>query len=109
MLLEKKWILKILFYLYKIQTVELVLSRAKNGGRKAPSKNFGMVPTWKTKKGKTSKFVDAGGHNRNKREREELATWNWSTERGGKKNEFTLGTERCESIHNLYINILLLN
>jgi hypothetical protein len=40
-----------------------------------------MVPTWKTKKGKTSKFVDAGGYNRNERE-EELATWIGSTERG---------------------------
>jgi hypothetical protein len=28
------------------------------------------VPTWKTIKGKTSKFVDAGGYNRNERERE---------------------------------------
>ena len=27
-----------------------------------------MVPTWKSKKGKTSKFVDAGGYNRNERE-----------------------------------------
>ena len=35
--------------------------------KKAPSKNFGMVPIWKTKKGKTSKFVDAGGYNRNGR------------------------------------------
>ena len=34
-------------------------------GRKGPSENFGMVPTWKVKKGKTSKFVDAGGCNRN--------------------------------------------
>ena len=30
--------------------------------------NFGIVPTRKTKKGKTSKFVDAGGFNRNERE-----------------------------------------
>ena len=29
-----------------------------------------MVPTWKTKKGKTLKFVEAGGYNRNERERE---------------------------------------
>ena len=39
------------------------------GPRKAPSKNFGMLSTWKTKKGKTSKFMDAGGYNRNERER----------------------------------------
>ena len=30
-----------------------------------------MVPTWKTKKGKTSKFVNAGRYNMNERE------WNW--------------------------------
>ena len=29
-----------------------------------------MVLTWKTKKGKTSKFMDAGDYNRNERERE---------------------------------------
>jgi hypothetical protein len=28
-------------------------------------KNFGMVSTWKTKKGKTSKFICAGGYDRN--------------------------------------------
>jgi len=28
-----------------------------------------MVPTWKTKKGKTSEFLDAGGYNKNMRER----------------------------------------
>ena len=28
-----------------------------------------MVPTWKTKKGKTPEFLDAGGYNRNERER----------------------------------------
>ena len=44
------------------------MASAKNGGRKAPQKNFGMVSTWKTKKGKTAKFVDAGGYNRNERE-----------------------------------------
>jgi hypothetical protein len=42
-----------------------------------------MVPTWNTKKGKTSEFLDAGGYNRN--ERGELATWNGSTERGGER------------------------
>jgi hypothetical protein len=26
-----------------------------------------MVPPWKTKKGKTSAFLDAGGYNRNER------------------------------------------
>ena len=29
-----------------------------------------MVSIWKTKKGKTTKFVDVGGCNRNERERE---------------------------------------
>jgi len=60
-----------------------------------------MVPTWKTKKGKTSEFLDAGGYNRN--ESGELATWNGSTERGGER-KFTLGTERYENIKNLYVN-----
>ena len=31
----------------------------------SPSENVGMVPTWKTKKRKTLKFVDAGDYNRN--------------------------------------------
>ena len=37
----------------------IVVNNAKDGPRKTPWKNFGMVPTWKTEKGKTSKFVDA--------------------------------------------------
>ena len=41
-------------------TVELVWPHAKNGQKKATSKNFGMVSTWKKKKWKTLKFVDAG-------------------------------------------------
>ena len=40
--------------MYKIQTVELVWPRAKDRLRKAPSRNFEMVPIWKTKKGKIS-------------------------------------------------------
>jgi hypothetical protein len=59
MLLEKKNIKK--------QAVELVRPRSEDGPRKATSKNFGMLPTWKTNKGKTSKFVDAGGYNKNER------------------------------------------
>jgi hypothetical protein len=48
-----------------------------------------MVPTWKSKKGKSSKFVDAGGYNRNERE------GNWRLGMGRqreveKKNIFTL-------------------
>ena len=50
-----------------VQTVKLVWPRAKDGTRKAPKKNFKMVPTWKTKKEKTSELVDAGGLNRNER------------------------------------------
>ena len=65
MLLEKKLILKILFRLCKIQKVKLVQPRAKDVPRKAPLKNFRMVPTWKTKKEKTSEFLDAVGYNRN--------------------------------------------
>ena len=41
------------FRLHKIQTVDLVWPRAKNGRKKATSDNFGMVPPWKMKKGKT--------------------------------------------------------
>ena len=52
-----------------MQTAKLVWPRAKDGPRKASQKNFRMVPTWKTKKGKTSEFLDAGGYNGNKRER----------------------------------------
>ena len=32
-----------------------------------PRKIFRVVSTWKTKKGKSSKFVDAGRYNRNER------------------------------------------
>ena len=53
--------------MYKIQTVKLVWPRAKDRPRKAPKKNFIMVSTWKTKKGKTSEFVDAAGYDRNER------------------------------------------
>ena len=44
---------------------------------------FKMVPTWKTKKGKTSEFLDAGGYNKN--ERGELTIWNGLTERVGER------------------------
>ena len=47
------------------------------------SKKIGILSTWKNKEGKTSKFVNAGGYNTNEREREELTTWNGSTEKGG--------------------------
>ena len=84
------------------QTVTLVWPRAKDGSKKAPKANFRMVPIWKTKIGKTSEFVDAGGYNRNER------AGNWRLgmcrqRRVGKENE-SLGTERCENIKNLHIN-----
>ena len=60
--------LKFCFSLHKVQTVELVWPRAQNGRRNVPSKNFVKVSTWKKKKkGKTSKFVNAGCYNRNER------------------------------------------
>ena len=55
--------------------------------KKDSFEKFWMVPTWKTKKEKTSKFVDAGCYNRNKRAGK-LATWNGSTERDGEKKNF---------------------
>ena len=67
MLLEKKNIKNsVLDYIR--HKVKLVWLRAKDGPRKVPYKNFGMVPTWKAKKGTTSKFVNAGGYNRNERD-----------------------------------------
>ena len=62
-----------------------------------------MVPTWKTKKGKSSEFLDAGGYNRNQ------SAGNWRLGMGGQRgaeeeDSFTLGTERCENIKNLYKN-----
>ena len=88
------------FRLYKIQTGKLLWSRAKDGPRKAPEKNFGMVPTWKTKKGKTSKFVDSGGYNRNERE----GNWRLGISRERrmeKENKFTIGTgKHQESVYN---------
>jgi hypothetical protein len=54
-----------------------------------------MVPTWKTKKGKISKFVDEGGYSRNERS----GNWRLGVE---KKNYFR--QERCENIKNPYTN-----
>jgi hypothetical protein len=61
-----------------------------------------MVPTWKTKKGKTSEFLDAECYNRNER------AGNWRLGMGRlrrmeKENDIILGTEICENIKNLYI------
>ena len=72
--------------------------RAKNGCRKAPSENFGMVPTWKTKKGKILKFLDAGG-SRNGGKANSLGIGRLG---GVEKENKTLGTERCENAKNLY-------
>ena len=36
--------------------------------KEGSSNNFRMFSTWKTKKGKTSKFVDTGSYNWNERE-----------------------------------------
>ena len=46
----------------------MVEPRSKDGPREAPQKKIVMMPTWKTKKAKTSKFVDAESYNRNERE-----------------------------------------
>ena len=67
-----------------------------------PRRIFRMVLTWKTKKEKTSEFLDAGGYNRNQR------TGNWrlgmGLQRGvEKESKFSLGTEKFENIKNLYI------
>ena len=35
--------------------------------KKGCLEDFRMVPTWKTKKGKTSEFLEAGAYNRNER------------------------------------------
>ena len=40
----------LLDYVYKIQTVEMIWPRVENEGRKAASKNFGIVSKWKKKK-----------------------------------------------------------
>ena len=64
---HKLWVCFQLIIWFK-NFVEVVWPRAKIGWRKDASKNFGIVSTW-NKKGKTSKFVDAGSCNRNERER----------------------------------------
>ena len=62
-----------------------------------------MAPTWKTKKGKNSKFVDAGGYNKN--EREGKCRLGMGRQRSMEKvNKFTLSTERFENTKNLYMN-----
>ena len=43
-----------------------------------------MVPTRKTKKGKTSKFVDVEGYNRNERERE-VGSLEWVDREGWRR------------------------
>ena len=43
-----------------------------------------MVPTWKTKKGKTSEFVDAGDYNRKERERG-IGDLEWVDKEGWRK------------------------
>ena len=43
------------------------MATSKGWTKKGSLGNFGMVTTWKTKKGKTSKFVNAEGYNRNER------------------------------------------
>ena len=54
--------------------------------------------------GKTSKFVDAGGYNRNKGEK----IWRFGVgQEGVKKENKTLGTERSKNIKNQYINKIL--
>ena len=62
-----------------------------------------MVTARKKNKGKTSKFVDAGSNNWNERER------NYERGRnrhgGMEKENKTLGTEICENIDTLCINI----
>ena len=70
--------------------------------KKGSSKNFGMMSTSKTKKGKTSKFVDAGGYNRNEREGNfQLGVGR--LRRVEKKNKIkTLGTETCENKETVY-------
>ena len=45
----------------------MIWSRAKNKRRKATSTDYGMS-AWKKKKGKNSKFLDAGSNNCKERE-----------------------------------------
>ena len=65
-----------------------------------------MVPTWKTKKRKTSKFVKAVGYNRNERAGNWRLGMGRQRKKGEKENKFTLGTERCENIKTLYVNTI---
>ena len=62
-----------------------------------------MVSTWKKKKGKTSKFVDAEGNNWNEREGG-INNIEWIDSSRMEKENKTLGTERYENIDTLYIN-----
>ena len=68
-----------------------------------------MVPTWTTKKEKTSKFVDAGSYNMNEREGNQQHGIDRQRTMD-KKNKITnLGTERCANIKTLYINNIIIN
>ena len=64
-------------------------------------KNFGMVPTPKTKKEKT---FDSWMQEVTRGMRGGEGIGDIGRQRGvEKENKFTLGTERCENIRNLYI------
>ena len=63
-----------------------------------------MVPTWKTKKENTSKFVDANERER-ERERESCQRGVGRQRTAEKENKIvTLDREICENIKNMYIN-----
>ena len=92
------------------------MATCKGWTKKANSKNFGMVPIRRRKKGKTSKFADAGGYNRNERKsdidggREGERSWQLGVgqqEGAEKENKtVTLETERCQNIKNLHIQYI---
>ena len=81
-------------------------SKEENEWRKATLKKFGMVTTWMKKKRKTSRFMDAGSNNGNERE----GNQQHGMDRQGrmKKENKTLGTERCKNIETLYIIIIII-
>ena len=51
------------------------MTTCKGCSKKVSLEEFWNGPTWKTKKGKTSKLVDAGGYNRNEGRGIDVLEW----------------------------------
>ena len=70
------------------------------------SKNFGMMTAWKQKKRKTLKFVDARSKTRLREKG--VNNMEWIDKEECRRKIKLSGTERCENIDTLYIEIIII-